>query len=447
MDGNRIIQWGSLGEQMAHTVDADGAQRPIEPGTVVLERYRVERWLGRGAYGEVWQALDLRNGHLRVALKFLHSRSASSEVRRRFAQECSALELLMPDPHIVAIRERGEFQGQDFMALELLQGKTLAQWLEGYSAERPPALTEALHLFAQICRGVASAHHEKSAGPIVHRDIKPTNVMLVPSPASEDSGCVAKLLDFGVARLGSPQHTVAGQLMGTPLYMAPEQAAGDEQAVSTRSDVFALGILLIEMLTLRPTGPGGVPLRVFLEKESPRSLRSYLKECRPEVPASIWDVVMQAVAWAPEARYSDAGELLGALGLPAPPPVPRLRHTIRRSKRGFLPLVIGTVVLAVLAAGGLWWMKIPDKKPLAEIPREDLGVADASARRTPAPPLPEQRASAPPDASAPVSHCADGVNNASCNVITAGPGSVVHVSGHITVGVPIKTKINQREKK
>jgi formylglycine-generating enzyme required for sulfatase activity/tRNA A-37 threonylcarbamoyl transferase component Bud32 len=300
---------------MAATIpnDVPAAALCIEPGVVLARRYELVRRIGAGTYGEVWEALDLRNGHLEVAVKLLRTAHVSQEARERFARECSALELLMPHPHIVAIRERGVHLGQDFMVLELLHGPTLADWLQSHTPDHLPELEEVLDIYEQIVSGVAAAHRIKNPGPIIHRDLKPENVILLPEKSRGRFGHTAKLLDFGMARLGDLRATAAGQQLGTPLYMSPEQVAGDEQAIGPWSDVFSLGVLFIEMLTLKPTGPEESSLRGALVRGGSRSLRGYLKEQRSDVPPALWELTLRALAPQPGARLQDAAQLLTAL--------------------------------------------------------------------------------------------------------------------------------------
>ena len=129
----------------------------IRPGTILGQRYELQRQIGAGTYGEVWQAYDLLNGHLEVAVKLLRTELASQEVRQRFALECSALELLITHPNIVAIRERGVYEGQDYMVLELLAGPSLADWLGTFTEANLPTLPVVIDLFSQICTGVAES--------------------------------------------------------------------------------------------------------------------------------------------------------------------------------------------------------------------------------------------------------------------------------------------------
>ena len=341
---------------MAQTSPADEEDSvpAIGPATLLAGRYELEQRIGMGTYGEVWRAHDLRNRYLKVAVKLLRSMHTAAEVRRRFAQECAALELLMPHPHIVAIRDRGDFHGQDFMVLELLDGITLAEWLRQHTRDNPPDQKTALGLFAQICAGVAAAHRIQNPGPIVHRDIKPDNVMLVPHHSAGYEHCSAKLLDFGVARLEDQRCTVAGVRLGTPLYMSPEQALGDEHAIGPWSDVFSLGVLLVELLTLSPAGPEESSLRGAMTGKRSRGLLEHLRACRPDVSDPVWHIAMKALAPRPEDRYADAELLRNAVvSLPAATKPPQ-QVTDKQTKHhaGARRLLVG-VSITVLAAGGL----------------------------------------------------------------------------------------------
>jgi formylglycine-generating enzyme required for sulfatase activity len=329
----------------------------IRPGTILGQRYELQRQIGAGTYGEVWQAYDLLNGHLEVAVKLLRTELASQEVRQRFALECSALELLITHPNIVAIRERGVYDGQDYMVLELLAGPSLADWLGTFTEANLPKLPVVIDLFSQICTGVAAAHQIKNPGPITHRDLKPENVMLVAGTGAGASGYTAKLLDFGMARLGDLRSTGSGQQLGTPLYMAPEQVAGDEHAVGPWSDVFALGVLLVELLTLRPMGPEESSLRGALVRTGPRGLREYLAQRRPDVPAALWKVVLRALATKATERYADAAALLRALQEAVPTLCPRssspalvIKLLPRRGRRRWQLLAAALLFCLVLSA-------------------------------------------------------------------------------------------------
>lgn len=300
---------------MADTPLADSANvnTQIDAGTLIAQRYELQRRIGHGTFGEVWEALDLRNGHLRVAVKLLSTQNVSAAIRGRFLRECSALELLMPHPHIVAIRASGNQAGRDYIVMELVEGPTLADWLQGHGYAQPPDLEEVMSIFLQICKGVAAAHQIKNPGPILHRDLKPENIMLHGPPRQNGSGYCVKLLDFGLARLGDQQASIAGSPLGTPLYMSPEQMAGDAEAIGPASDVFSLGVILIELLTLRPSGPDEISIRGAISRLGGRSFRRYLAELRPDVADELWTIVLKAIAPRPDERYADAAQLEQAL--------------------------------------------------------------------------------------------------------------------------------------
>lgn len=337
---------------MAQTLRADEevSKQGLGATRVLAGRYELAQRLGEGQYGEVWSALDLKNTWRRVAVKILKTDHLTPAARRRFSDECAALELLSPHPNIVSIHERGAVDGQDFMVLELVNGPSLAQWLKTFDAQSLPTLTEVLRLFEQICVGVAAAHGVTvPPGPIVHRDVKPDNIVLMQGPKGE---LTAKLLDFGVARLGTQRHTVVGQLIGTPLYMAPEQLVGDEQAIGPWSDVFALGVLLIEMLTLSAHGPDGESSVRGVAANQPQGLRAYLRDRRPDVPPALWEILLKALSGQQQDRFPDAAALLAALrtlaaGSSGLAGAPELSHPRLRWRIGLL-----TVLCALLCVTG-----------------------------------------------------------------------------------------------
>src|SRR6185436_6741146 len=209
-----------------------------------IGHYSVERMLGAGGMGEVYRAVDttLRRP---VALKLLPAGQADAERRQRFVQEAQSASALN-HPNIVTIYEIGEADGRDFIAMELVEGRTLADQAAG----KPLPLVKALRYAEQMADGLAAAH----AIGLVHRDLKPANVMVT------DRGIV-KILDFGLAKLVEPVSdgseesptqsmqlsTEPGRVVGTVSYMSPEQAEG--RKVDARSDIFAFGCVLYEMVT------------------------------------------------------------------------------------------------------------------------------------------------------------------------------------------------------
>ena len=207
----------------------DGAR--FIPGTMVSGRYRIVGLLGRGGMGEVYRAEDLKLGQA-VALKFLPIEVTHREDRlARFHQEVR-LARQVSHPNVCRVHDIGETGGQTFLSMEYIDGEDLASLLRRIG--RLPA-DKALEIARQLCAGLAAAHDRK----VLHRDLKPANVLI-------DGRGQAHLADFGLADL-SDQRRDAPDVAGTPGYMAPEQLDGRE--LTTRTDVYALGLVLYEMFT------------------------------------------------------------------------------------------------------------------------------------------------------------------------------------------------------
>ncbi|HEX9732465.1 MAG TPA: protein kinase [Thermoanaerobaculia bacterium] len=214
------------------------------PGTVLADRYRIVRLLGRGGMGEVYRADDLKLG-LRVALKFLSERLERDPlIRERFLDEVR-LARQISHPNVCRVHDLGEVDGHPFLSMEHVDGEDLATRLR---RGRPPAFDEALAIARQLCDALAAAHRQG----ILHRDLKPSNVML------GDDGR-ALLTDFGLGlRSGEVRHEEGSPAgWGTPSYMAPELHAGYDASV--RSDLYALGLLLYELFTGRRAFPLEIP--------------------------------------------------------------------------------------------------------------------------------------------------------------------------------------------
>jgi hypothetical protein len=280
-----------------------------------LSHYRIVEKLGEGGMGVLYRARDPRLDRS-VAIKVLRPEALGNADRtRRLVQEAKAASALN-HPHIVTVYEVGQARvnGQivDFIAMECIEGTSLDRLL----GERRLGLVEALDYAIQIAEALAAAH---DAG-IVHRDVKPANVMV------SDTGQV-KVLDFGLAKVmgrdgsGHPEptetmddlppeaeapETRGGALLGTAAYMSPEQADG--QAVDARSDVFSLGSVLYEMLAGRRPfeGHSRISTLTAILRDAPPSLNSL----RPETPRDLRRIVLRCLAKDREARYSTAGELL-----------------------------------------------------------------------------------------------------------------------------------------
>ncbi len=258
-----------------------------------IGKYDVKGKLGQGAMGEVFLAHDpVLNRD--VAIKRISGGLDSDEtVRKRFRREAEAAATLM-HPNIITVFELGLEGEQLFMAMELLDGVDLKHAL----ADRRLSLDEKLSVMEQICEGLAFAH----AREIVHRDLKPANIHILPSGK-------VKIMDFGLARLSGSEMTTTGMVMGTPHYMSPEQVRGAK--ADTRSDVFALGCVLYEMITGRkPFDAESMHAVLFkIMQEEPPPLRLVA----PGTPDSLVQVVERALSKNPADRFSNASEMLAGI--------------------------------------------------------------------------------------------------------------------------------------
>jgi serine/threonine-protein kinase len=229
----------------------------MHPGLLVANRFRVCSPLGRGGMGSVWLAHHVELD-MPCALKFVEGAGAlDPDTRHRFAREAKAAALLR-SPHVVQILDAGTWDGTPYLAMELLEGETLAERLARLGRLRPPACVAVVD---QVARALTKAH----AAGIIHRDLKPDNVFL----ARDDGAEVVKVLDFGIAKwapgaAGGPPLTGFGALLGTPLYMSPEQAR-DSRSVDHRSDLWSLAVIAFECLTGRLPFDGQRILDVFMQ--------------------------------------------------------------------------------------------------------------------------------------------------------------------------------------
>jgi len=308
----------------------------LAAGQVIDGRYTLVKRLGAGTFGEVWKARDGKfpNVERFVAVKFLKEEHlANAQIVARFEKEADALAALHHE-HVIAVSDRGDWNGGRYMAMELVVGRTLEQWLEEHQDQgRLPDLSTVQRIFDQVCAGVGAAHAVTIPGPIVHRDLKPENVML---RATED-GPLVKVLDFGIARLGArSQESRTGFMMGTIVYMAPEQRLGQNAQIGCWTDVFALGVILVQMLSLRalPDPAANEAWWGFVMREE-ASTRGLLGGLRADVPAAVWDIAAKALRRDGSQRFANAGELRRAVrdawGVPAratPTPPPTFPGTV-----------------------------------------------------------------------------------------------------------------------
>ncbi len=272
-----------------------------------LGHYRVLKLLGAGGMGLVFQAEDSQL--LRpVALKVVRPELAkNAALRERFLREAQAMASIKCD-HIVVVHQVGEVNNLPFLAMEFLEGESLEQYFQ--RRQRPDVAT-VLRQGKEIALGLAAAHERG----LIHRDIKPANVFI------ERSGGRVKILDFGLARpvAESSGLTQAGMIMGTPNYMAPEQAQGGE--VSQRSDLFSLGCVLYQLLAGETPFGGDTVVAVLMATalKDPQPLR----EVNPSVPQPLADLVTKLLAKSPSDRPASAAEVAGILDAIARDPTAR----------------------------------------------------------------------------------------------------------------------------
>jgi beta-lactam-binding protein with PASTA domain len=276
-------------------------------GHLLDSRYRVDSWLARGGMATVYLGTDTRLDRT-VALKIAHPEVASDpEFAQRFIAEARSVARLS-SPNVVAVYDQGSDGGLLYLAMEYVPGRTLRELLRASGRLSPG---RALDIIEGVLSGLAAAHE---AG-IVHRDVKPENVLI-------NSAGAVKVADFGLARaMGGGDLTRTGMIIGTAAYLAPEQVA--RSASDARTDVYAVGVMLFEMLTGRQPHTGGSPLEVAHKHvNEPVPAPSSLE---PGLPAALDELVALATSRDPARRPDDAGRFLSSVievrrGLPAPAP-------------------------------------------------------------------------------------------------------------------------------
>jgi hypothetical protein len=292
----------------AHRADASGS-RPISSAVLRLTRigkYELTDKIGHGSFGEVFTARDTELDR-EVALKILNpSHHGDEEAMHRFLREGRAAARIA-HPGIVTVHDCGRIapdggEALAYIAMERLVGESLTRRL--LRAGRLPA-EEAAEIARQVAAALEAAHRVD----VLHRDLKPDNVFLVPDPAAP-AGERAKVLDFGLAKIGTSRHTRLGSVFGTPLYMSPEQCRS-ASSIDARSDIYALGCILFELLTGRAPFEGAIYEVVERHLHDPAPRASSLV---PELPPALDALVAAMLEKDPAARPQTMADVADALG-------------------------------------------------------------------------------------------------------------------------------------
>jgi serine/threonine-protein kinase len=400
-------------------------------GFVLADKYRVVRQIGRGGMGIVYEGEHIGLGK-RVAIKLMLEKYADDfEALARFQREALAASRI-GSAHIIDVSDIGTApDGRAFVVMELLEGAPLSRVLE---ASGPMAPTRAIHIMRQVLRAVGAAH-DKS---IVHRDLKPDNIFLVDKDGQRD---FVKLLDFGISKVIDPDLEVAatkltttGVVIGTPLYMAPEQALGSE--VDHRADIYACGVILYEMLAGRPPFDGAT-YAVLVGKLLTQD-PDHLASVRSGLPAALVAAVHRALDKEPTRRFASAelfsaslpgertpsmielaGTLASGIALPASKPVKPMPSKSRPW------LAVGAAMLVGIATATVMIMKQQGNAPASAPP----------AAATPAP------SAAKVEASSPSPSPAAAPSTGLLDVKTNPPGASVTIDGGRIGTAPISVTL------
>jgi serine/threonine protein kinase/WD40 repeat protein len=342
------------------TTSGAAAATRASPEAVItcVGKFQIVQPIGAGGFGVVYLARD-RVLHRQVALKLARtSVLGDPDLKSRFLREAEALARL-EHPHIIRVYEAGEHEGTCYLAVGYCDGPTLEQWLR--QEERPMTPRIAAQLALALAEAVEHAHR---CG-VLHRDIKPSNILLdhLPPGNSSTSGplpFVPKLTDFGLAKIAEQETktTLAGMLLGTPPYMAPEQAAGLSERISPATDVYALGAVLYETLTSQPPIQGDSPIdtlrRVLIDEPIPP------QQLAPAVPEDLAAIVLKCLDKSPTRRYATAADLAADLAryLDGRPtfarPLSRTQQAARWINRNRAASIVGGLAtLVLLLMGGM----------------------------------------------------------------------------------------------
>ena len=340
-----------------------GFAQALVPGSVLGGRYEILELLGEGGMGAVYKARDRELDRV-VALKVIRPELANQqEVLRRFKQEL-ILARQVTHKNVIRIFDLGEAEGIKFISMDYIEGQDLRSLLRQKGRLAPE---EARAIIAQVCQALEAAHAEG----VVHRDLKPQNIML-------DSQGRATVMDFGIARsMELTGMTQTGALLGTPDYMSPEQAKGQE--VDARSDLFTLGIILYELLTGKTPYRADTVLGTLLKRTQERARPPH--ELDPDLPRYLSDVVVRCLEIDPQLRYQSASEIISDLetqrGTRPGLSVALHKPGVRRAMFSLAGLGVAVALALLLVVGLVVRSKLSDRsttKPGQAAPAVSLAI-------------------------------------------------------------------------
>ena len=345
-------------------------------------RYKILNELGRGAMGVVYKAHDPQINRI-IALKMLREdRVTSNEFVQRFLKEAMAVGRLS-HPGIVTVYDVGQDHGTIYIAMEFLEGKPLDELME----TRQFTLGEIVSIGIQTAQALQYAHQHG----IIHRDIKPPNIIYSPE------GTI-RVTDFGIARIEDPDGhgmTQIGQILGTPRYMSPEQAMG--QDLDGRSDLYSLGVILYQLTTGKRPVQGETMAAIFHSITQDKPASPY--ELDPRLPKALSATIMRLLEKDPANRFADGNALIAALKecLPAPSPLPGSVATASRPQKNQTKWLIGLfagLFLLGLAGGGYYYLHpwsqssaLPEKSASTSGEKRSLSTTPPPATQAETPPV------------------------------------------------------------
>jgi serine/threonine protein kinase len=319
---------------------------PRQSGSLIgttLGPYTISEWLGQGGMAEVYKAYDSHlNRH--VAIKVIHEHLVDeADFMERFEHEAILLAGLR-HPNIVQVIDRGQAEGLHYLVMEFVPGGSLRTKLEERQAQgRPFTPAEAIPILEQLASAIDYAHSQG----VIHHDLKPNNILFTAA------GQVV-LTDFGIARIAAvPNYTVPGVVLGTPTYMAPEQARGKRG--DTRSDVYSLGVLLYEMVTGRVPLEASTPWEMLMKHTS--ELPPPPTTLNPAVSPAVEQVILKTLSKNPDDRYQTAGEMAEALAKALSLSSQVIDPNINREKLPPTPLPFAYDVFVSCAEGDSLWVQ------------------------------------------------------------------------------------------